>query len=197
LSNKGFELEELEDEKVVLICQAGDMEAVDYIFNKYKNLVKKKAREYYIIGGDHDDLFQEGMLALWDAIKGYKEGAGASFYTFALLCITRRLINVVKHDNTCNSSVLNTFSNIDDVEDEVGYEQSPEDYFFGKLDEKAVMDAIESALSSYEVKVFKLYIEGYDYVDIAKILDKTPKSVDNAMQRLKGKAKACVNSRLR
>ena len=71
MSNKGFELEELEDEKVVLICQAGDMEAVDYIFNKYKNLVKKKAREYYIIGGDHDDLFQEGMLALWDAIKGY------------------------------------------------------------------------------------------------------------------------------
>ena len=189
------------DEELVSMYRDGDERAVDAIMERYKNLVRKKARAMYIVGGDRDDLIQEGMIGLYKAVTTYKETRDASFLTFASLCINGQIMNAVKASNAKKNAPLNGYVSLDEpvngaddntdmklVDTLAGiYEQNPELLYIdreytGSLEEKAL-----NALSPLERRVIQLLMSGKDYVKIAEELNRTPKSIDNAIQRARTK----------
>lgn len=190
------------DEKVVEFCHAGEDAATDYLLEKYKPLVRKKARTLYLIGGDNDDLIQEGMIALYKAIRAYDPNRESSFGSYATLCIEHQLYNVIKGANRLKNSPLNTYvslySPMNNDENSNSRETladtlqpaeliNPEDIVIDKENVTDIESAIEKHLSQFEQQVVSLYIDGNDYQQIAAILDKSSKSIDNALQRIKKK----------
>ncbi len=185
-------------------AKEGDSQAVDLLLEQYKPLVRKKARALFLMGGENDDLIQEGMIALYKAIRDYDPKRERGFGGFAGVCIERHLYNVIKGANRLKNSPLNTYVSIyKPVGDEAGREMfgdtllpaelvNPEDIV---IDQENVTDlerAIESQLSDFEKQVVKLYVEGSDYQQIAEKMERTPKSIDNALQRIKKKLGAFV-----
>ncbi len=193
--------EEYTDERLVELCHSGDEYASDYLLEKYKPLVRKKARTLYLIGGDNDDLIQEGMIALYKAIRTYDTDKENSFHHYASLCIERQLYNVIKGANRLKNSPLNTYVSLyapmsreDDNSRETLADTlapvkliNPEDIMIDKENVTDIESAIEMQLSKFEREVVALYIDGNQYQQIAKMLGKSPKSVDNALQRIKKK----------
>lgn len=192
--------EKMTDEQLVLLAREGDNRVVDYIMEKYKNFVKKKAHAMYILGGDTDDLIQEGMIGLFKAVRDYKEDKEASFLTFADLCVSRQIYNAVSASKRKKHIPLNTYislySDSSDEENEstalinniyISNSLNPEDMIIDKENEVIIEETIDESLSSFEKEVLDLYIAGVAYSQIAAILERTPKSVDNAIQRIRTK----------
>lgn len=192
------------DEELILRLREGETAITDYIMEKYKNLVRSKAKSMYILGADNEDLIQEGMIGLFKAIRDFDSGRDASFYTFADLCISRQIYTAVKVSGRQKHMPLNTYislySNITETEggmngNEMSLvnalsskdEQNPEELLIDRENVEDIERAIESELSAFEKQVLDLYITGMSYSQIAKVLGKDDKSTDNALQRIKGK----------
>lgn len=190
------------DEELVALCHEGADTATDYLLEKYKPLVRKKARTLYLIGGDNDDLIQEGMIALYKAIRAYDPKRESSFGTYATLCIEHQLYNVIKGANRLKNSPLNTYISLySPMNTDIGSNSretladtlqpvelmNPEDIVIDKENVTDIESAIEKHLSKFEQQVVSLYIDGNDYQQIAAVLGKGPKSIDNALQRIKKK----------
>lgn len=189
------------DEQLLTLAHQGEDVATDYLLEKYKPLVRKKARTLYLIGGDNDDLIQEGMIALYKAIRAYDTTRESSFLSYATLCIEHQLYNVIKGANRLKNSPLNTYISLDlpmggdgndtreTLKDTLVTAEltNPEDIIIDKENVTDIESAFKKHLSSFEQQVVTLYIDGCNYQQIAKELNRTPKSIDNALQRIKNK----------
>lgn len=187
------------DEELIEKLRDGNPEIADYIMEKYKPLVRKKTNAMYLIGGETEDLIQEGMIGLFKAVRDFNHEKEASFFTFAEVCISRQLYSALEASNRKKHIPLNTyvsFSNQDES-DGVHLEQiiteqtvSPEQILIEQEHKQEFFAKLEEKLSPMERKVLYLYLEGSNYTEIATIMGKTPKSIDNSLQRIRGKVKA-------
>ena len=196
------EYEKLSDEQLIDRLRGGEGEISEYICEKYKNLVRRKAKSMFILGGDTEDLIQEGMIGLFKAVRDYDSGRDASFYTFAELCISRQLYTAVQAAGRKKHLPLNSYVSLYGNEDgaKKGKEQeelleeisdsarlNPEELFLDRERTEYLENAIEKELSPFEKQVLDLYLTGMSYSEIARVLGREEKSTDNALQRLKGK----------
>ena len=198
--------EQYTDEELIVRLRDGEEKITDYIMDKYKNLVKSKAKSMYILGADREDLIQEGMIGLFKAIRDYDIGRDASFFTFADLCVSRQMYTAVQAAGRKKHSPLNTDSSrySNPPEKEGGEEGelvnsliskadlNPEDLLIDKENVELIEKTIEKELSSFEKQVLDLYLTGMKYTQIAKVLGKDEKSTDNALQRIKNKLKKLI-----
>ena len=194
--------ESLTDEELITLFRDGDQEAMEMLLNKYKEMVLRKAKSMYILGGDSDDLIQEGMLGLFKAVRDYDSGRDASFRTFAQLCVTRQLYTAVKASSRKKHLPLNTAISLsrpvreDGEEDEefldcleADASSNPEVYLIGQEEIERLEEKIEKELSPLEKQVLELHLTGMGYVEIAHVLNRDEKSTDNALQRIRTKLK--------
>lgn len=198
-SSVGMEFNGLDDEAIVTMANKGNEKALEYLIYKYKDFVKSKARSYYIIGGDRDDIIQEGMIGLYKAIKGYENEKFASFRNFADICVTRQMITAIKTATRQKHKPLNSYVSLNKpifgegsnptIEDTVrsGRITDPMELFIGKEELDRVESKINGFLSSLEKEVLMSYVEGRSYEEIATDLNVRVKSIDNALQRVKKK----------
>ncbi len=190
------------DEELILRLREGESPVTDFIMDKYKNLVRSKAKSMFILGADNEDLIQEGMIGLFKAIRDYDSGRDASFYTFADLCVSRQMYTAVqaagRQKHIPLNSYVSLYANMSDAEGEGTVlvdalqsvvDKSPEELFFDQENVNVLEEQIDSTLSSFEKQVLDLYITGMSYIQIAKVLGKDEKSTDNALQRIKSKIK--------
>ncbi|OQY10115.1 MAG: RNA polymerase subunit sigma-70 [Fusobacteriia bacterium 4572_132] len=194
-----YESQNIKDE-LIKEAQSGDEEALGEIFTQYKSFVYLKARNYFLMGGEKEDLIQEGMIGLLKAIRSYDNEKLASFKTFASVCIKRQLITAIKSASSKKHMILNRATEIVNEKNEemvTNFQQkrldsyifyNPEEIFFTKNEMLNLQDYLELNLSKFEFSVFKLMIKGYGYTDIAEKVNKKIKSIDNAMQRIKRKS---------
>ncbi len=180
------EYEKLTDEELMKRLESGETGVTEYLLNKYKPLVKRQARTLYLIGGDNDDLIQEGMIGLFKAIRGYRAGGECSFYTFAELCVTRQMYTAVQASKRKKHAPLNGYVSLDE-EPQILAEQNPEDMLIDQEELESRYDQIHRRLSDMEQLVLELYLEGKTYGQIASVIGKNEKAVDNTLQRLKKK----------
>jgi RNA polymerase sporulation-specific sigma factor len=192
--------EALKDEELIVRINDNDNEALDFLMNKYKLLVEKKSKSYFLMGASKDDVIQEGMIGLFKAIRDYNPDKEASFYSFADLCVTRQMITAVKASTRQKHMPLNSYVSLnkpsyqDDEErpeliDSMPSKRvsNPEDLFIGQENLHIIENELIHKLSHFEKEVLQLYIDGINYVEIGERLDKTSKSIDNALQRIKKK----------
>lgn len=187
------------DEQLIARLHSGEdekNEIMDFILEKYKPLVRKKTNTLYLIGGENDDLIQEGMIGLFKAVRDYRDDKDSSFFNFAQLCITRQLCTALEASNRKKHIPLNTYisfsqeQNGESLEDLVSYDiSSPEQLLIEQEKFKEFQEQLWSKLSNMEKKVLELYLDGNNYTTIARILDKPDKSIDNALQRIRQKLK--------
>lgn len=197
MSNQTFDT--MTDEEVVLLAQNGSNEACEHMLRKYRPFVSMKASSYFLAGGDRDDLIQEGLIGLLKAIRVYDSQKDAAFKSFADLCVTRQLISAVKASLRQKHAPLNFYVSLDKPRNEENQDSSlidiiasdetsnPEAIVIGKENLEMVEVKMEELLSAFECKVLSLYLTGKSYSAIASILNKEPKSIDNALQRIKKK----------
>lgn len=194
----------LSDEKLVTLAMSGSNEAQEMILNKYKNFVRAKARTYFLVGADSDDIVQEGMIGLYKAVRDFKADKLSSFRAFADLCITRQIITAIKTATRNKHLPLNSYISLnkpiydDDSErtlmDVITEETvcDPEELMLHKEAVASIEVKIGKELSSFEKRVLELYLDGCSYQEIAENLGKHIKSVDNALQRIKKKLYKCI-----
>lgn len=198
------------DEELMIQLRDGDDGIMDFIMNKYKNLVRSKAKSMYILGADGDDLIQEGMIGLFKAVRDFDSGRDASFFTFADLCISRQIYTAVQASRRQKHIPLNTYISLyatareqsgQSEEDTalvdilaLGSGQSPEEMVIDKENVEQLERTIEKELSSFEKQVLDLYLTGMSYTQIAKVLGRDEKSTDNALQRIKTKLRKAIYS---
>ena len=198
---------EMNDEELISLIKSDNKEALDFLLNKYKELVYMKVSKYFIIGAEKDDIFQEGMIGLYKAIKSFKSDKHNSFKTFANMCIERQLITAIKSSNRQKHMPLNSYlslntSNYDDEDEKTLMEilnnntaEDPLDTITNKEYYKNVEETIDKSLSDFEKQVLKKFIKGDSYIKIAEELESPVKSVDNAIQRIRKKAlKGIINN---
>lgn len=199
-------LEDCLDEELIDMYRGGNEQAIEHIFERYKHIVRKKAKAMYLAGGDSDDLIQEGMIGLYKAVRDYDKRKDVSFMTFASVCINRQILNAVTASNRKKNSPLNTYVSFDepvnpDEDAQVKLvdvlksdkEQNPERLFIDKENADSLEERLFRVLSSYETRVLEMYMGGMDYIAIADALGKTPKSIDNAIQRIRNKVDKITN----
>lgn len=189
------------DEQLICRLRNGEDEIMDYLMIKYKSMVRRKARAMYLIGGDNDDLIQEGMIGLIKAVRDFDSEAGQSFSSFAELCVSRQMYSAIASSKRKKHIPLNSYVSlydegnhedektlplIDTIEPEV--ENNPETLYFGKESSEAFIEKLKENLSDLENRVLYLHMLGTNYRDIANLLDKSPKTIDNALQRIRTKA---------
>ncbi len=189
------------DEELIDRLREGESSIVDYIMDKYKNLVRSKARSMYILGADTEDLIQEGMIGLFKAVRDYDCGRDASFYTFADLCISRQMYTAVQASQRKKHWPLNYSISLNSESQDAQPEgllqepsmgnpgNNPEELFLDKERTEFLWARIEEELSSFEMQVLDLYMTGMTYSQIARVLGRDEKSTDNALQRVKSKIK--------
>lgn len=181
------------DEELIRKLRAGETEIADYLMEKYKPFVRKKARVLYLIGGDTDDLIQEGMIGLFKAVQNYKTDSPASFQTFAGLCIDRQLYSAVQYSNRQKHVPLNSYISLSEQDEQTEMEghwsDNPEALVIDQENTQALRQEIRKLLSPMENQVLDYYLEGYGYVQIAGLMEKKPKSIDNALNRIRAKIK--------
>ena len=187
------------DEELVLMAQNGDEAAQEYLLDKYKSLVRAKSRAYFLIGADSEDIIQEGMIGLFKAIKEYDPEKASSFHGFADLCITRQMLTAIKSATRKKHSPLNNYVSVDQPKFEKGGIEAlfdtvqnlrivdPEEHLIGEEEYEQIITFLNENLSSLEKTVIGLYLNGYSYQQIAQKLNRSPKSIDNAIQRIKHK----------
>lgn len=191
--------QEMSDEQLIGQLRSGDSRVMDYILDKYKPLVRKKANAVFLIGGETDDLIQEGMIGLFKAVRDYDEGKEASFFSFAELCITRQLYKAVEASNRKKHAPLNTYISFYSETGEEGHSLAetlttggmgdPEQMIIDQENLKQFWDGLREHLSSMEQQVLDEYLQGNNYQQIAEHMNKQPKTIDNALQRIKTKVR--------
>ena len=201
------DLEHLTDEEIVSLAKNGDTMALEFLISKYKNFVRSKARTYFLIGADREDIIQEGMIGLYKAIRDYRYDRQTSFHTFAEICVTRQIITAIKTATRQKHMPLNSYVSLNKpvYEEESertlsdvitqGKAGNPEDLFIDQEDFLDIESTMQRILSPLEQDVVNLYLEGKSYVEIAQQLDRHVKSVDNALQRVKRKLEQYLESR--
>ncbi len=183
---------EVSDEQLITLLRNGQPEVMDYLLDKYKNLVRKRANALYLIGGETEDLIQEGMIGLFKAIQDYQAEKTVSFYYFAELCITRQMYTAVeasqrkKHRPLNTYIPLNTGSIYPETENSI-HTADPEALFISKETLELLLKQVNERLSQMERQVLALYLDGMNYRQIAAHMGKPEKAVDNALQRIRGK----------
>ncbi|MDF2513225.1 MAG: hypothetical protein K0S04_3091 [Herbinix sp.] len=193
----------LSDEEIVNRIQQGDQPAMDYLLEKYKYLVRSKAKALFLIGGDKDDLIQEGMIGLYKAIRDYQADKENSFFNFADLCISRQIYSAIKASNRKKNIPLNTYislyapaygenSEAEEKETLVDiihqkYVSNPEELVIDKENTSMLEYELVRRLSDLEKQVLNLYMQDLKYIQIAEVLGKHPKAIDNALTRIKTK----------
>ena len=189
----------LTDEEIVGLAHNDDTEAVEYLLGKYKNFVRSKSRSYFLIGADHEDIVQEGMIGLFKAIRDYQPERLSSFRAFAELCITRQIITAIKTATRQKHVPLNSYVSLnkpiyDEESDRTlmdviveGRAQNPEELIIGRENLMSIRDRAEQVLSPLEQDVLNSYLDGKSYQEIADKLGRHVKSIDNALQRVKRK----------
>ena len=191
--------EMLTDEKLIEELRGGDSAITDFIMNKYKPMVRKKARAMFLLGGENEDLIQEGMIGLFKAIRDYETRQGTSFASFAELCVSRQMYSAIeasqrkKHEESVEEGKKVPL--IDTIEPQE--ENNPEALYFGKEFTEIFSERLKENLSTLENHVLELHLMGTDYRKIAELLGKSPKAVDNALQRIKSKAQKLLKNELR
>lgn len=187
------------DEEIVRLCHEGNADAEEYLLNKYKNFVRSKARSYFLIGADHEDIVQEGMIGLYKAIRDYKQEKLSSFRAFAELCITRQIITAIKTATRQKHIPLNSYVSLnkplyDEESDRTlldiimeGSAGNPEDMIINQENLGNIHQKINEVLSGLEQEVLAAYLDGKSYQEIAESLGRHVKSIDNALQRVKRK----------
>ena len=190
------------DEQLIRKLHNGEREIIDFIMNKYKGLVIKEAKAMYLLGGENDDLIQEGMIGLFKAIQNYDLTQETSFFSFAKLCINRQMYSAIEASQRKKHSPLNSYvSFYEDSEEgrvidtiEAGAESNPEQLMLGKEWVSKLEKELDEQLSPLEKRVLYLHLLGTNYKTIASLIDKSPKTVDNALQRIKSKAEKIINN---
>jgi RNA polymerase sporulation-specific sigma factor len=187
------------DEDIVEFVRLGDSEALEYLIHKYRNFVRAKARSYFLIGAEREDIVQEGMIGLYKAIRDFKGDKLASFKAFAELCITRQIITAIKTATRQKHIPLNSYVSLDKpIYDEDSDRTlldvicgsrvcDPEEMIINQEEFYGLEDKMSEILSDLERKVLMLYLDGRSYQEIAVDLDRHVKSIDNALQRVKRK----------
>ncbi len=191
--------EQVPDEEVVEFVKEGDLDALEHLINKYKNFVRAKARSYFLIGADREDIIQEGMIGLYKAIRDFKEDKLSSFKAFAELCITRQIITAIKTATRQKHIPLNSYVSLDKpIYDEDSDRTlldvicgtrvtDPEELIINQEEFDDIEIKMGEILSDLEREVLMLYLDGRSYQEIAVDLDRHVKSIDNALQRVKRK----------
>ena len=191
------------DEQLIQRLRAGEKDIMDYLMEKYKNLVRKEANAMYLLGGENDDLIQEGMIGLFKAVQDYDLGKEASFYSFAKLCISRQMYSAIESSKRKKHSPLNSYVSLYETgEDktalidtmEAASETNPEELMISQEYARLIESKLEEQLSDLESRVLYLHMLGTDYKTIARLLDKSVKTVDNALQRIKSKTEKILES---
>jgi len=190
----------LQDERVVQLAQAGDAEALLTLIDRYREFVRLKTRSYFLVGADREDIFQEGMIGLFKAIRDYRKDRDASFRAFAEICVTRQIITAVKTATRQKHTPLNSYVSLNNPAVEVEEPEravadvlasrealDPADLVISTEEALSIRNSFAKMLSRLEAEVLKLYIEGCSYQEIAVDLDRHVKSIDNALQRIKRK----------
>ena len=182
-----------------LIARLRDVETIieDYLMEKYKGLVRQKARAMFLIGGDTDDLIQEGMIGLFKAVRDFQPGREATFATFARMCIDRQIYSAIQNSNRQKHLPLNSYVSLNQ-EDESSpiwelSAENPEEIIIDQETTRDLQQKISDYLSPMENKVLDLYLKGEGYVEIGRILGKSPKSIDNALQRIRAKIREVIS----
>jgi len=195
--NEKYEI--MEDEQLIESVHNGESEALDYLIHKYRNFVRAKARSYFLIGADKEDIIQEGMIGLYKAIRDYKEDKLTSFKAFAELCITRQIITAIKTATRQKHIPLNSYVSLDKpIYDEESDRTlmdvitgakilNPEELIINREKYDNIEGKITELLSDLERKVLALYLDGQSYQEISEELNRHVKSIDNALQRVKRK----------
>lgn len=201
------EMDSFTDEELIVRLRDGETAIIDCIMEKYKNLVRSKAKSMFILGADKDDLIQEGMIGLFKAIRDYDSGRDASFATFADLCVSRQMYTAVQASGRQKHTPLNTYISLYGNTGQKGEEEelihsltskenlSPEEMMIDKENAEDLAMLIDRELSGFEKQVLDLFLTGMGYVEIARVLGKDEKSTDNAVQRIKAKVKKILKER--
>ena len=200
--------EKFTDEELCEKAKEGEVEAESYLINKYKNLVRGKAKTLYLLGGDREDLIQEGMIGLFIAVRDFDKSKNAMFSTFANLVCERRMYNAIKAGQAGKNLPLNTYISLyagqasgEDADDiklinnlRASSLLEPEGFVIDKENTIFLLEKLSESLSKLEEEVLDFYLSGKDYVEIAEALERSPKSIDNALVRIKAKFKNIIES---
>lgn len=198
--------EEMTDEQLIQRLRDGETAITDFIMDKYKGLVRQKAKAMFLLGGENDDLIQEGMIGLFKAVRDFDGKQGGPFARFADLCISRQMYTAMEAAGRKKHIPLNNYVSLYDTEHgnseekrsplidtiQSEQEQNPEELFLDKELWNYLSQELEKRLSPMERRVLSLYLLGMDYHRIAEIMEKEPKAVDNAIQRVRAKASALI-----
>ena len=193
--------DQMTDEQLIVALRNGESEITDYIMEKYKHLVRKRAKAMFLIGGENDDLIQEGMIGLFKAVRDYDIKQGVSFESFARLCISRQIYSAIEASKRKKHMPLNSYISLYEAGEtnqeeksapliesiEPIKENNPETLLLDKEYMELIEARLEEKLSDLEGRVLYLHLLGMDYQKIARFIDKSPKAVDNALQRIKAK----------
>ncbi|NME83981.1 RNA polymerase sporulation sigma factor SigH [Clostridium sp. SM-530-WT-3G] len=200
-----LEFKDKQDEEIVMEAKADNNRAQEYLISKYENFVKAKAKSYFLIGADKEDIYQEGMIGLYKAIRDYKPERSTSFKAFAELCITRQIITAIKTATRQKHIPLNTYVSLNKPIYEEESEKTlldvltglkvsdPEELIISKEQMQYIEEKISKVLSGLELEVLNSYLDGKSYQEIACDLERHSKSIDNALQRVKRKLEKCLN----
>ncbi len=185
------------DEELIDRLKNGEKEIIDYIMEKYKNLVRKNAKAMFLIGADTEDLLQEGMIGLFKAVRDFDSTKQSSFYNFANICINRQIYSAIKASNRKKHLPLNTYISLYSQENEEESQlirqviskdtDNPEVLLISRENFEDLKKRVNKRLSPFEKKVLNFYLDDYSYEDISKLTGKPKKSIDNAIQRIRGK----------
>ncbi|AMX84861.1 RNA polymerase sigma-H factor [Geobacillus subterraneus] len=197
--DKARDYQQLEDEQLVALVHKGDGEALDFLIHKYQNFVRAKARSYFLVGADREDIVQEGMIGLYKAVRDFKGDKLSSFKAFAELCITRQMITAIKTATRQKHIPLNSYVSLDkpiydDESDRTlmdvlsgAQATDPEELIVNREEVDDIELKMTELLSDLERKVLALYLDGRSYQEISEELNRHVKSIDNALQRVKRK----------
>jgi RNA polymerase sporulation-specific sigma factor len=195
------------DEEIVEFARSGNNAAQEFLINKYKNFVRAKARSYFLIGADREDIIQEGMIGLYKAIRDFRMDKLSSFRAFAELCITRQIITAIKTATRQKHIPLNSYVSLnkpiyDEDSDRTLLDvisgskvTDPEELIVSQEEFDDIEEKMSEILSSLEWQVLMSYLEGKSYQEIAEDLDRHVKSIDNALQRVKRKLERYLEKR--
>lgn len=199
------EFKEKLEEEIVIDAKNGNIRAQEYVISKYEGFVKAKSRSYFLIGADKEDIYQEGMIGLYKAIRDFNNEKSTTFKSFAELCITRQIITAIKTATRQKHIPLNTYISLNKPVSEEDSERTlldilstmkisdPEEVIIGQEEKKYIEGEIAKVLSDLEMEVLQSYLDGKSYQEIACDLDRHAKSIDNALQRVKRKLEKCLS----
>ena len=185
----------IKDEELISRFKNGESEILDYLMEKYKSMVRKKARTMFLIGGENDDLIQEGMIGLFKAVRDYQPDKDATFQTFASICVDRQIYNAIQSSNRQKHQPLNSYVSLSEQggenEEHLGdtWVENPESIIIDQENVENLEQEITTTLSPMENQVLEYYLAGNGYGEIAELMGKTPKSIDNALRRIRTKIK--------